>query len=488
MRARRTARAPENRPIPSPTAVTRLIQIGLKLVLATAISAAGLVPIAASDRAGAATTLVGWGSTWRYRDNGVAPSAGWETAAYNDTFWKSGLAEFGYGDGDERTVVSYGPSATNKYVTTWFRRSFSVASPAAFSTVTIGVRRDDGIRVFLNGKEVLRNNLPTGTISATTWANSPNISETEVVSVTLPATSLGAGSNVLAVEVHQASVSSSDLSFDLQMQGDTAAATSYSMVAVGDIAECNRWRPTQVANVVAKTPGTYMPLGDLVYPTGTITGYRNCYDPYFGQFNSRVKPMIGNHEYKDPGANGYFTYFGSKAGAPGRTWHSFERGNWHIVVLDSECDMVGGCGPGSPQYQWLTQDLANSTTACLAVAWHRPRWSSSATARSDSVTDPLYRLALAEGADLLLSGHAHSYERFSRLNASGAYSATGIRQFVVGTGGAALYEFGAPVPGSSVRNNTTYGALNLTLGPSSYSWKFIPIEGQTFTDSGTDRC
>jgi hypothetical protein len=457
------------------------------MLVALPVVASPWGPVRAPVPAGAAdTTLVPWGATWRYRDSGVAPSAGWEKAAYDDSFWKSGAAELGYGDGDERTVVGYGPSATNKYVTTWFRHRFSVANPAAFPTVTLGVRRDDGIRVFLNGREVLRNNLPAGTIGPTTWASSGAISETEVVSVTLPSSALVAGTNQLAVEVHQASITSSDLSFDLRLLG--GGTTSSSLIAVGDLAQCGSWWPGQVAKVIAANQGTFLALGDLVYPTGTIDSFRNCYDPVFGAFNSRMKPMIGNHEYKDPGANGYFTYFGSKAGSLGRTWHSFDRGTWHIVVLDSECAMVGGCGPGSAQYNWLVNDLANSSTACLAVAWHRPRWSSSASAPSDSVTDPLYRLALSEGADLLLSGHAHSYERFSRLDANGVYSPKGIRQFVVGTGGAALYKFGTAVPGSSARNGSTYGALKLTLNASSYSWKFLPIEGQTYTDSGSDTC
>lgn len=465
----------------------------MRTTLALATTAAGLTAViiqAESAAAATVTTLIPYGATWAYRDSATAPASNWTAETFDDASWKRGRAQLGYGDGDERTILSYGADAANKPITTWYRAKVNITSPAAFTSVALGVLRDDGVRVFINGIEVMRDNLPATTITSTTKALVGNLSETVPVQRTLPVNSIKAGTNTIAVEIHQNTEASSDISFDLTLRGvaDGVTPPPNQIVAVGDMAPCGSWWATPVSQLIASIPGVFAPLGDLAYPNSSPTNFTNCYHPYFGQFNNRVRPVIGNHEYKDPNAAGYFGYFGTKGGSLGNSWYSYDTSGWHIVVLDSECWAVGGCGIGSPQYNWLKSNLAASTTACLGIMWHRPRYTSSTGAVPETSVKPMYDLAMSEGADFLLSGHAHGYERFTRMDSNGAWKANGIRQFVVGTGGGALYTNGTPQPGSTVRNTSTYGALRLTLTTTGYTWKFMPVEGMTFTDSGSDQC
>ncbi|NTX39270.1 hypothetical protein HUA78_33035 [Myxococcus sp. CA033] len=172
------------------------------------------------------STLVAPGSVWRYRDTGVDPGAGWTAVGYTDTAWKQGSAQLGYGDGDEATVVSYGPSTSSRYVTTWLRGTFTVADPSRVSNMVLRLLRDDGAVVYLNGQEVLRSNLPAGTVTASTLASTVIADSAELTwhSTAVPVTALIAGTNVLAVEVHQSTLNSSDLSFDLELTADVSSA------------------------------------------------------------------------------------------------------------------------------------------------------------------------------------------------------------------------------------------------------------------------
>jgi hypothetical protein len=174
----------------------------------------------------ASVTLVAAGSTWRYRDTGVAPSAAWIQPGYDDSGWSQGPAQLGYGDGDEATVVSYGTDAANKYVTTWFRRAFNVVDPSALTSLALEIVRDDGAVVYLNGVEVVRNNMPSTSITSTTLATAAigGADESAFFSFGLPTGALVAGTNVLAVEIHQSSVTSSDISFDLRLLASTLGA------------------------------------------------------------------------------------------------------------------------------------------------------------------------------------------------------------------------------------------------------------------------
>ena len=229
-----------------------------------------------------------------------------------------------------------------------------------------------------------------------------------------------------------------------------------------------------------------MPLGDIQYESGELELYARSYDPTWGRFLAVTKPVVGNHEYEQPSASAYFTYFGAAAGTPGEGWYSFDAGSWHVVVLNSECSVVG-CGPGSAQYAWLQRDLEASAATCTLAAWHRPRFSSGAHG-SDERTAALWSLLDAEGAELLLSGHDHHYERFAPQDAAGVRTASGIRQFVVGTGGKSLNQLDTVAANSQVRNDDVFGVLLLTLRAGAYDWSFQAVPGATFTDRGSTAC
>jgi acid phosphatase type 7 len=234
-------------------------------------------------------------------------------------------------------------------------------------------------------------------------------------------------------------------------------------------------------------------VGDNVYPSGTTAQFANCYDPNWGRHKARTHPAVGNHEYDTTGASGYYGYFGAAASpldsnctSNCKGYYSYDLGAWHIIVLNSNCALIGGCGPTNPQGQWLQADLAANPRACTLAIMHHPLFSS--TNPSSSIR-PLWQQLYAAGADVVLSGHMHNYERFALQNPNGAADpGRGIREFVVGTGGAGLASFNGISPNSEVRNSTTWGVLKLTLHPTSYDWQFVPVAGQTFTDSGSANC
>ena len=266
------------------------------------------------------------------------------------------------------------------------------------------------------------------------------------------------------------------------------------LVGAGDIADCNRTQDTATANLVAATPGTVWTAGDNVYDDGTITEFNTCYDPTWGAFKVRTRPTAGNHDYGN-GSNegeGYFEYFngsptsGGPAGDPDEGYYSYDVGDhWHVVVLNSECYYYPVCS-SSAQLQWLDLDLAANSSRNVVAMFHKPRWSSGASRPGLSVLQPLWQTLYDHGAEVVLTGHDHHYERFAPQDASGEEDTNfGVRQFVVGTGGAAFTGLGTTADNSEIRNNTTYGVLKLTLHPTSYDWQFMPISGQTFTDTGT---
>ena len=174
------------------------------------------------------TPLVPAGSVWKYLDNGSNQGTAWRASAFNDSAWASGAAELGYGDGDETTVISYGPNANSKYITSYFRKSFNVASLSALTALNLRVKRDDGIVVYLNGTEVYRDNMPSGTIGYTTLASTAASDDGATwQTATISTAGLVQGTNVLAAEVHQSSATSSDVSFNLELTGSTGSSGLY---------------------------------------------------------------------------------------------------------------------------------------------------------------------------------------------------------------------------------------------------------------------
>jgi hypothetical protein len=265
------------------------------------------------------------------------------------------------------------------------------------------------------------------------------------------------------------------------------AAADPVMVGAGDIASCSRTQDSATAKLLDGIAGTVFTLGDNV-ETGSSSDFSNCYGPTWGRHKSRTRPTAGNHDYQTGAASPYYSYFGFRAGDPRKGYYSYDLGSWHVVVLNSNCSAVGGCGSSSPQTTWLRRDLAASSKPCTIALWHHPRFTSSRST-PDGLTLPLWQALYAAGAELVLSGHRHNYERFAPQTPGGtADSAHGIRQFVVGTGGHRLAPFSGVMRNSQVRNSSTYGVLRLTLHASSYDFAFVPVAGQSFRDSGSGRC
>jgi hypothetical protein len=261
------------------------------------------------------------------------------------------------------------------------------------------------------------------------------------------------------------------------------------LVGAGDIADCRDLSGAEAtAKLLDQIPGTVMAVGDLAYPDGTKENFE-CYDRTWGRQKARTRPAPGNHEFHSSAATPYFDYFGAVAGAPGDGYYSYELGAWHIVVLNSECVDVGGCGPGSREEKWLRADLAAHPSSCTLAYWHKPLFSSGGAHGNDLEVTPLWQALYDAGADLVIGGHDHNYERFAPQNPQGESDPVhGIREFVVGTGGKNLRPFGPTKTNSEVRNNEAFGVLRLTLRPKSYDWQFISQQGKNFTDSGSTNC
>jgi hypothetical protein len=229
-------------------------------------------------------------------------------------------------------------------------------------------------------------------------------------------------------------------------------------------------------------------LGDIQYVDGALWKFRTSFDLTWGRLGPLLRPVPGNHEYVIPGASGYFDYFGPAAASRSRGYYSFDLGSWHVIALNSNCNAIGGCGPGSTQLRWLEADLAAHPGVCTLAYWHHPRFSSGLHG-DDPNFDGFWRALYAAGADVVLVGHDHNYERFAPQDAQGrADPARGLRQFVVGTGGHSLRPFGVIRPNSVARNSRDYGVLEMTLRPTGYDWEFLPAAGGTFTDRGSATC
>ena len=288
-------------------------------------------------------------------------------------------------------------------------------------------------------------------------------------------------------------INSSDISTVKARSGLTLPFEPVNIIAVGDIAQCNGLPAADsdaaktallIDSLAPLTP--LLLLGDLAYVAGTPAEYQNCYDPTYGRFKARSYPAPGNHDYGVAGADTYYSYFGSRAGPDRRGYYSVDIGSWHVISLNSNIDMT----VGSPQEIWLRADLAaNRNKKCTLAYWHHPRFSSSSVHGNDPRSTDVWRTLYEFNADVVLVGHDHTYERFAPQDPdANADPIKGIRQFVIGTGGAALYGFGAPQPNSEVRGAGSFGVARFSLGDGMYRWEFLPIPGNTFADSGEANC
>jgi hypothetical protein len=262
-----------------------------------------------------------------------------------------------------------------------------------------------------------------------------------------------------------------------------------TLVGAGDIAGCNFKADRKTARLLGRIPGTVFTLGDNAYQNGTRKQFRNCFDPTWGKYKKRTRPTAGNHDYHTSGAKPYFDYFGWRAGKPGRGYYSYDLGAWHIVALNSNCEEIGGCGGRSAQGHWLRKDLDRHRARCTLAYFHHPLYASGKGLDTHKVRS-FWKKLYNHQADVILSGHAHRYERYARITPSGKRSsARGIRQFIVGTGGApGEFQHGPDEPRVQAKKVGAPGVLKLELGSGFYHWKFVPVAGRNYADSGRARC
>jgi hypothetical protein len=351
----------------------------------------------------------------------------------------------------------------------------------------------------------------TWTETQITWVNRP-LANTAAIGrratvatntwVDYDVTSLVTGNGAYSVSLHTLSVdglnfASREASANRpQLVVTTASTTSTvdpTIAAAGDIAcqpgqACLANAAATAKDIVGLSPTAVLALGDNQYENATAADFAG-YDSTWGAFKSITHPVIGNHEYQTAGAAGYFGYFGAAAGSPSQGWYSFDVGAWHLIALNSECSYAGGCTASSAQGRWLQADLAAHPGACTLAFFHQPRFEEDSN-HNNTAVGPLWDLLYAGGADVILNGHAHDYERFAPRAPSGAADPSrGIREFVVGTGGRSLNTPNYLGPKSEVNQHSTFGVLRLTLHPGSYDWRYVPVAGgSTFTDAGTTAC
>ncbi len=261
------------------------------------------------------------------------------------------------------------------------------------------------------------------------------------------------------------------------------------LVGAGDIAVCGRPDDEATADLIDGIPGIVFALGDTAYDSGSEAELRDCYGPSWGRFKDRTGfAVTGNHDIRTDDGAPLIAYFGDAAARDGVTWFSEDVGAWHLIVLDTNCGHLdGGCGPDSAQVRWLRDDLAASGARCTLAMWHHPRFSSG-THGNDKDVAPLWDVLYAAGADLVLNGHDHDYERFYPQDPEGRPDADrGITEIVVGTGGAELRGFEKTAPNAVARSSDAHGVIELTLAADGWAFRFVSTD-DTFSDQGRGVC
>lgn len=280
--------------------------------------------------------------------------------------------------------------------------------------------------------------------------------------------------------------------------GNTANAADREagipVYAAGDIADCRYVHPKVsgaeetaalvVAEIAQNEDAVVLNLGDSTYPDGRPEEFTGCYHPTWGRFKNRTYPVPGNHEYKTPGAHGYFHYFGAAAAPERGGYYSFQLGEWHVIALNSNLQDEDF----AKQMDWLKSTLQQNAGHCTLAYWHHPVFSSGEYGYNDTML-PAWRMLVEAKAELVLAAHEHHYERFAPLDGSGRRDeAGGIRQFVVGTGGARLRMIRLFRKNSEAASNDSHGVLKLVLKPGAYTWQFLPVSPDTPADSGSGSC
>ena len=265
------------------------------------------------------------------------------------------------------------------------------------------------------------------------------------------------------------------------------------MAGAGDISDCGNDGDTITAGlidgVIAENAGTIVfTAGDNVYSDGTAEEFGSCYAETWGRFKDRTRPSPGNHDYNTSDASGYFGYFGEAAGTQGQGYYAYEAGDWQVLALNSNCDEIGGCEEGSPQELWLREELTSSDAQCTLAYWHHPLFSSGDHG-GDSSVQPLFQALYDDGAELVINGHDHNYERFAPQDAEGTHDpVSGVREFVAGTGGTGNRSIDVIAANSESRFTDAFGVLALSLYSDGYEWEFVSEDGSGFNDVGIEAC
>lgn len=375
--------------------------------------------------------------------------------------------------------------------------SFDTTSSGASGPLTAGNWYTVDITSLISGNgtysiALLTSNTTAESLASRESANAPQLTVVEETSVTPTPTPTPS-----SVPTPTPTTSLTPTPTSSPQPGDVIIAAVGDMVcgAGSTGAACKQM---EVSNLIlAMNPQAFLALGDVQYESGEYNDFINFYEPSYGRLNSVVKPSVGNHEYNDPSASGptqigywdYFNGIGNFSGVAGdrdKGYYSFDLGDWHMIALNTNCSKAGGCGVGSPQETWLRSDLAQSTKSCTLAYYHHPLYSSGGRATTGSVY--LWKALYDYHADVILTGHDHTYERFAYMDANGNLDPNGIREFVVGTGGRNHTHFVSAAPNSEVFDDTSFGALKMILGSGSYNWEFVPIPGNTFVDSGSNTC
>jgi acid phosphatase type 7 len=275
------------------------------------------------------------------------------------------------------------------------------------------------------------------------------------------------------------------------------------LAAAGDIACEPGQRPSALecgqgataAEIKHARPAAVAALGDDQYEHGLLPEFLGpgAFNQTWGAFKRRIRPVPGNHEYSiSPTATGYFEYFGHAAGSPGHGYYSYRLGRWQVMALNSSCSDIGCLDSEfgtttSAQLRWLKRDLAHNKNRCILAYWHHPLFSSVGMLNNELGVRPMWDALLEAHADVVLNGHAHDYERFAPQNAAGRVTSSGLREFVVGSGGRSHITFDFVLPTSRFRDDKDFGVLFLTLHRASYDWQFRTVAGAVL-DHGSTRC
>jgi acid phosphatase type 7 len=375
-------------------------------------------------------------------------------------------------------------------------------------TFAVAITSSSATQTWFDSRETTSGSPPQLVVSwtpPTTTTSSTTTTDTTTTTSDTTTTTSGTTTTTDTTTTTSSTTTSSTTTTTVPPAGDPKVA------AAGDIAcpppgtrTTSSCHQQATANLLAA--GNYdavVPVGDLQYECGQASAYTAVYNPSWGQFKSKTRPVHGDHEYtgpggcQTPGSAGYYSYFAGAASPRQPTctsacqgYYSYELGTWHVVVLNTDCNQPGvdGCSSTTPQGRWLAADLAAHPNECILAFWHLPRWGESGgtSSASNYFASALYNAR----AEVVVSGNTHFYARSAPQNPAGAADpVNGIRQFIVGTGGRSLHGLSSrPDPQVEVRQSTTFGILELTLHAGSYSWRFVPEAGRTFTDSGTNSC